>query len=298
MSQKLSDSLAVPANSTATATATAPVAALGATVDPAGTVALCARDVFYEVPGKVILNGVSLDIRAGRVIALVGPNGAGKSTLLSVLAGDETPTSGRVIIDGSDLKSHKLAHLARKRAVLLQEQKLSFPFQVFDVVLMGRAPWRGMPEEDNDEIVVASAIKVAEVAHLTNRLFPTLSGGEKARVSFARVLSQQTKILMLDEPTAALDIRHQEAVLAHARVEAAAGAAVVVVLHDLSLAAAYADEVVVLMDGEIKGHGTPKDVFTSELLTEVYRHPIDVVAHPTTGEIIVLPVRNRGLEKP
>ncbi len=290
MSQKLTNLGAVPA----TAPVTAPVAALGAALGTAGTVVLFAHEVFYEVPGKVILNGVSLEIRVGQVIALVGPNGAGKSTLLSVLAGDETPTSGRVVIDGNDLKSHKLAHLARKRAVLLQEQKLSFPFQVFDVVLMGRAPWRGLPEEDNDEIVVASAIEVAEVAHLTNRLFPTLSGGEKARVSFARVLSQQTKILMLDEPTAALDIRHQEAVLAHARVEAAAGAAVVVVLHDLSLAAAYADEVVVLMDGEIKGHGTPEEVFTSDLLTEVYRHPIDVVAHPTTGEIIVLPVRNRG----
>ncbi|XBH22068.1 heme ABC transporter ATP-binding protein [Jonesiaceae bacterium BS-20] len=255
------------------------------------TVALEAKNVVFEVPGKTILDGVSVAIKHGTVVALVGPNGAGKSTLLSVLAGDESPSAGEVYLDGKHLTDHKLAHLARKRAVLLQEQKLSFPFQVFDVVLMGRAPWRGLPQEDQDEVVVANAIEVGEVAHLTTRLFPTLSGGEKARVSFARVLSQQTKIIMLDEPTAALDIRHQEAVLAHARVEAAAGAAVVVVLHDLSLAAAYADEVVVLQDGHIAGAGSPREVFTTELLTEVYRYPIEVLDHPVTGELIVLPVR-------
>lgn len=257
----------------------------------AATVALEAKNIVFEVPEKTILDGVSVVINHGTVVALVGPNGAGKSTLLSVLAGDESPTTGQVYLDGKRLHDHKLAHLARKRAVLLQEQKLSFPFQVIDVVLMGRAPWRGRPEEDQDETVVANAIDVGEVAHLTTRMFPTLSGGEKARVSFARVLAQQTKIIMLDEPTAALDIRHQEAVLAHARVEAANGAAVVVVLHDLSLAAAYADQVVVLQEGRIAGAGTPREVFTSELLTDVYRYPIDVIDHPSTGELIVLPVR-------
>ena len=254
-------------------------------------VALAARDVTYAVPGKVIVDGVSLEIRAGTVVALVGPNGAGKSTLLSLLAGDERPTSGSVLLDGADLHGQRLTHLARKRAVLLQEQKLSFPFAVLGVVRMGRAPWRGRPEEDNDDRVVDQSIETAEVGHLTDRLFPTLSGGEKARVSFARVLAQQTAILMLDEPTAALDIRHQEAVLGHARLAAQAGAAVVVVLHDLSLAAAYADEVVVLADGKLRGHGHPREVFTSELLTAVYRHPIEVLTHPTTGALMVMPVR-------
>lgn len=254
--------------------------------------ALEAVDVVYQVPGKTILDGVTLTIKAGKVLALLGPNGAGKSTLLSLLAGDETPTSGQINMAGRPLGDHKLAHLARTRAVMTQEQKLSFPFPVQDVVEMGRAPWRGLPQEDQDDHLVSRALALAEVDHLRPRLFPTLSGGEKARVSFARVLAQDTEILMLDEPTAALDIRHQEAVLAQARLEADRGAAVVVVLHDLTLAAAYASEIVILKDGKIAGQGTPRAVLTPDLLSRVYRHTIDVFDHPVTGDLVVLPLRN------
>jgi iron complex transport system ATP-binding protein len=138
-------------------------------------------------------------------------------------------------------------------------------------------------------------MEVAEVTHLAPRLFPTLSGGEKGRASFARVLAQGTRVLLLDEPTAALDIRHQEAVLVQARDQAAAGDAVVVVLHDLTLAAAYSDVVAVLDAGRLRGYGAPREVLTSELLTEVYRYPIDVLEHPVRGELVVLPVRERAV---
>ena len=250
----------------------------------------CGVSVAFD--GTPIVTDVDFELHAGQVLALVGPNGAGKSTLLAVLAGDITPDAGTVLLQGEDLHRLKLAELARQRAVLLQEQRLSFPFSVHDVVAMGRAPWRGRPEEDADDAVVAQSLEIGDVAHLAPRLFPTLSGGEKGRASFARVLAQQTRVIMLDEPTAALDIRHQEAVLAQARSQAAAGDAVVVVLHDLSLAAAYADEVAVLDGGRLRGHGAPRDVFTSALLSEVYRHPIEVFDHPLTGDLIILPVRS------
>lgn len=252
---------------------------------------LSVEGLTYEVPGKRILDNVNLEFTGGKIVALVGPNGAGKSTLLGAIAGDCPPTSGRICINGQDIASIKLVDLARLRAVLVQENKLSFPFTVNDVVEMGRAPWKGTPEEDHDERIVNHAIDIADVGHLRTRNFQSLSGGEKARVAFARTLSQKTAILMLDEPTAALDIKHQEAVLKQARAEALSGKIVVVVLHDLTLAASYADEVIVLSQGSVCAQGAPSDVMTSERLTEIYSYPISVFGHPQTGELIVLPQR-------
>lgn len=266
-----------------------PDAATPASAMPAPV--LQARGVSVVFDGTPIVTDVDFELHAGQVLALVGPNGAGKSTLLSVLAGDIEPAAGTVLLQGEDLHGLKLAELARRRAVLLQEQRLSFPFTVGEVVAMGRTPWRGRPEAGDDDAIVAQSLEIGDVTHLAHRLYPTLSGGEKGRASFARVLAQQTRVLMLDEPTAALDIRHQEAVLARARTQAEAGDAVVVVLHDLSLAAAYADEVAVLDGGRMRGHGAPREVFTSALLSEVYRYPIEVFDHPVTGDLIILPVR-------
>lgn len=254
-------------------------------------VRVSARDVAFAVEGAVLLDGVDLDVRAGEVLAVVGPNGAGKSTLLGVLAGDLAPTRGEVRYAGADVRRLKVGDLARLRGVLLQEHTLSFPFPVVDVVRMGRSPWRGTPLEDDDDRAVADALAEAEVAHLADRRFPSLSGGEKGRVAFARARAQATPVLLLDEPTAALDIRHQELLLERARDRARAGDAVVAVLHDLSLAAAYADRVAVLARGQVRGIGAPRDVLTSALLTEVYRYPVEVLPHPRTGAPLVLPDR-------
>jgi iron complex transport system ATP-binding protein len=254
-------------------------------------VRVSARDVAFAVEGAVLLDGVDLDVRAGEVLAVVGPNGAGKSTLLGVLAGDLAPTRGEVRYAGADVRRLKVGDLARLRGVLLQEHTLSFPFPVVDVVRMGRSPWRGTPLEDDDDRAVADALAEAEVGHLSARRFPSLSGGEKARVAFARARAQATPVLLLDEPTAALDVRHQELLLERARDRARAGDAVVAVLHDLSLAAAYADRVAVLARGRVRGIGAPRDVLTSALLTEVYRYPVEVLPHPRTGAPLVLPDR-------
>lgn len=250
-----------------------------------------ARGIGVVYDGHPILAGVDIDIRPGELVALVGPNGAGKSTLLGVLSGDVVPTTGSVRLDDRDLGAYPARELARRRAVQLQKQGLAFGFRVEEVVRMGRSPWHRTPQEDADDRVVAESMALADVTDLALRLYPTLSGGEQARASFARLLAQATPVLMLDEPTAALDIRHQEALLEVARDAARGGAAVVVVLHDLSLAAAYADRVCVLSHGSVRADGPPAEVLTSELLTEVYAHPVDIVEHG--GHLLVVPVRTR-----
>jgi iron complex transport system ATP-binding protein len=238
-----------------------------------------------------ILRDVDLDVRPGELLVLVGPNGAGKSTLLGVLAGDVALTRGKALLDGEPIGSRRAGELSRRRSVLLQEHRLSFPFTVAEVVAMGRAPWHGRDESDSDEAVVADAMRRTDVERLATRKFPTLSGGEKGRTSFARVMAQEAPIVLLDEPTAALDIAHQEALLTEARRLAREGHSVVAVLHDLSLAAAYADRVCILAGGRVRADGAPGDVLRPDLLSDVYGHPVDVFTHPRTGDLIVTPLR-------
>lgn len=257
-----------------------------------GELVIEAQGVHVVRGSRSLLADVSLRLHAGEVLALLGPNGAGKSTLLSLLSGDVHPDHGRVEFDGRDIREWSLTALARRRSVLLQDNQLLFPFTVHQVVEMGRAPWRRTPLEDEDNAAIAEAITAADIGHLGNRRVPSLSGGERARVAFARVMAGRTGVLMLDEPTAALDLGHQEAVLRLARDRAAAGDAVLVVLHDLNLAAAYADRVALLREGQIFACGSPEEVLTAETVSEVYRTPVEVIAHPTSGHGIVVPIRD------
>jgi iron complex transport system ATP-binding protein len=250
---------------------------------------ISARDVSVTIDGHAILSDVSIDIVAGEVLALVGPNGAGKSTLLSVLGGDVRAGSGVVLVDGRDIRSYRHLELARLRSVLTQENQVSFPFTVAEVVAMGRSPWARTASADDDELAIAEALEAADVRHLVDRRYTSLSGGEKARVSLARVLAQRAGTVFLDEPTAALDLRHQEEVMACARTLAAAGVAVVVVLHDLSLAAAYADRVALIARGSLRAVGTPAEVITADIVEEVYGLPVQILQQ--SGRPIVLPVR-------
>nr|WP_063052950.1 heme ABC transporter ATP-binding protein [Nocardia arthritidis] len=238
-----------------------------------------------------VLDGIDFEVVAGQVVALVGPNGAGKSTLLAALAGELAPGAGAVELDGRPLAHWTPLDMARRRAVLPQTHTVGFPFTAREVVAMGRAPWVRTERRELDEEQIAAAMAATDVEHLATRSFPTLSGGERARVALARVLAQDTATLLLDEPTAALDLGHQEAVLRLAAARAADGAAVVVVLHDLGIAAAYADRVAVLDAGRIAADGPPRVVLTTELLTRVYQHPVEVLDHPVTGAQLVLPVR-------
>ena len=249
--------------------------------------------VSVELDGRPVLTDVSLSVSPGEVLALVGPNGAGKSTLLSVLSGERAPTSGLVEVSvdgvGRDIQTFSALELARIRSVLTQDNALSFPFRVGDVIAMGRAPWTRTAEIGRDAEVIASSAELADVVHLADRRFTELSGGERARVSLARVLAQDTPVVFLDEPTAALDLRHQEDVLRIARSLAAAGRAVVVVVHDLSLAGAVADRVALLSAGSLVALGTPASVLTAPAISDVYGLAVRVVE--IDGRPLIVPER-------
>ncbi|MBO7938357.1 heme ABC transporter ATP-binding protein [Streptomyces sp. S9] len=255
-----------------------------------GEVVAEADGVWVRLGGRDVLCGVDVRVRAGEVLALVGPNGAGKSTLLAALAADLPAAAGTVRIHGRPAAGWSAPELALRRAVLPQAAVLSFPFTVADVVRMGRAPHDSSPAED--EAVIAEAMAATEVTRFAARPFSALSGGERARVALARVLAQRAPLLLLDEPTAALDLKHQELVLRLCRERAREGDAVVVVLHDLGLAAAYAHRVAVLHEGRVAADGPPAEVFTGRLLSEVYDQPVEVLPHPRTGALLVTPERD------
>ncbi len=251
------------------------------------TAVLDCRDLGYRADRRWLVSEVTLAVGAGEVLAIAGPNGAGKSTLLGLLSGDLRPTTGEVHLCGRDLTSYRPPELARMRAVLPQTSVLQFAFTVRQVVEMGRAPWAKKPTAD-DERAITDAMAATEVSGFAARSYLSLSGGEAARVCLARVLAQDTPVVLLDEPTASLDLRHQEIAMALARRLAGEGRAVVAVLHDLNLAAAHADRVAVMDAGHLAAIGSPEDVLTGDQLSTVYGHPVTVVAHPRRNCPLVL----------
>lgn len=244
------------------------------------------RDVTVSIEGRDLLHKVSMSCAPGTLTALVGPNGAGKSTLLSVVAGDREVDSGEVLLNGKEVNRYSVHALAQLRSVFPQGSVIRFGYTVEEVVAMGRA-FRDLPP-DQDEAAVLGALRTSEVEHMAFRNAQTLSGGEQARATFARVVAQATPVVLLDEPTAALDLRHQERVLATARGMAEAGATVVAVLHDLNLAAAFAHRVVLLSDGRIAGNGSPWDVLQQQIIETVYRQSVRILEHPVRGCPVVL----------
>lgn len=231
-----------------------------------------------------VLEDVSLDARAGRLLALVGPNGAGKSSLLAALAGVLAPTHGKVMLDGRPLAQWPARELARRRAMLSQKVQMGFGFSVCEVAMLGRSP-HAMHDSVEDRHAVEAALRSARVWHLRERNYLQLSGGEQRRVQLARVLAQTGMVageqpgwLLLDEPEAGLDIAHQHFMLRLARQLSRQGHGVIVVLHDLNLAARYADEIALLDNGRLLRHGTPQQTLDPELLSSVYGIPLQRAA--------------------
>jgi iron complex transport system ATP-binding protein len=193
-----------------------------------------------------------------------------------------------VLLDGRSIATMRPRRLALQRAVLPQQTVLQFAFRAHEVVMMGRNPHRdSSPAED--EAIVTRAMELTDTQQLAHRMYPTLSGGEQARISFARVLAQRTPVVLLDEPTGALDLRHQELVMVALRRLAVEGATVVAVLHDLNLAARYADRIGVMHGGRLVEVAATNEVLRPELLSAVYAHPVTVVPHPTADCLVVLP---------
>ena len=245
---------------------------------------------------KALLDDVSLNVCAGEVLAVVGPNGAGKSTLRKALCGDLRPSRGEVLMNGRPLADWSLMERARTRAVLPQDSTLNFPFTVFEVVLMGRTPHVRGAEGARDYEIAREALEAVEAGHLKERLYPTLSGGERQRAQLARVLAQiwephpdHARYLLLDEPTSNLDLSHQHSTLEIARRFAREGVGVLVVLHDLNLAALYADRIVMLKDGRAIASGTPAEVLTRETIKDTFAMPVLVIKHPGSDHPLVIP---------
>jgi len=236
--------------------------------------------VGMRIKSATLLDAVGLRVQPGETVAIVGPNGAGKSTLLRILSGDMTPTSGTVLLKGAPLRSYSAERLAGHRAVLSQHVSISFPFTVEEVVRMGAGE---MPRTKAQPLVDAILEEIGLNA-FRDRELPTLSGGEQQRAHFARVLLQLAVgeanygpgVLLLDEPTSSLDLRYQINLVETGRRRAQTGTAVVAILHDLNLAARFADRVIVLHRGRLAASGTPRETITSTMLHDVFEVDTDV----------------------
>jgi len=239
----------------------------------------------------LVLRSVNLEVAAGEVVALVGPNGAGKSTLIRVLSGVLPARGGQAQLDGADLLRLPPAQRARRVAVVPQMLQLPPGFTVSEIVLMGRTPHLPLwgSESQHDCEVTWAAMRRAHIEHLADRLVGELSGGEQQRVVLARALAQEPRVLLLDEPTSHLDLKHQVTVLELVRhLARTEHLAVLVTLHDLNQAALYADRVALMQRGEIVAHGPAAEVFTAERLSRVYDVNIAVSTHPSRGTPVVL----------
>ncbi|HEY5650879.1 MAG TPA: heme ABC transporter ATP-binding protein [Acidimicrobiia bacterium] len=248
--------------------------------------------VEVRIGEAVLLDGVSVTVSPGEVVAIVGPNGAGKSTLLSVMAGDSTPTAGRVEIDGDDVSGMTVDQLSRLRSMLSQDLPARIPLRIGELVELGRHPHRRDPGNSDlrDREAVRQAISAVELSGWEDRIVSTLSGGERLRAHLARVIAQDAPVVLLDEPTSALDVAHQEHVLRLCESLARSGRSVALVQHDLNAAARYADRVIVVDRGTIRADGPPAQVLTGDLLSDVYRQPMLVIDHPHRDCPLVLVV--------
>jgi iron complex transport system ATP-binding protein len=269
-----------------------------------------ARDVTVLASGNTLLRQATIAARPGRILVLIGPNGAGKSTLLRVLSGELAPTRGEALLDGRRLDTYPSAELARRRAVVPQASMLAFPFTVLEVAMLG-ATVPGFAASTTAATEAAlEALEAVGLSTLADRLYVHLSGGERQRVHIARALCQlsqpthragESRCLLLDEPTSNLDLAHQSLVLDAVRRQAERGCAVLAVMHDLNLAAALADDMVLLVRGQVAAAGPAAQVLQDGLLSAAYG--CEVFANRTPGRdrpfvlppAVFLPQRNIGV---
>lgn len=250
-----------------------------------GTPALAAEGVIYRYPGASAnaVDGITFAAGARSITALLGPNGSGKTTLLRLLVGGERPQAGHVSFAGRPLAEWDRRELARRLAVVTQLEHLPFPISVEDLVAMGRyphlGPWRAAGKADR--AAMEAAMHQCGVGDLRRRGFQTLSGGERQRVRIARALAQEPTVLVLDEPTASLDM-HYEMAIFHllAELRSSGGVTVVVVTHNVNLAARFADRLVLMKAGQVAVEGAPGDVLTAENVSPVFEWPVSVVVQP------------------
>jgi len=261
------------------------------TADPIVSVA----GVRFAYGARPALDDVSFTAREGEFVGLLGPNGAGKSTLIRLVAGLLAPGGGTVRLAGLDPHATPRRQVARVCALVPQEPRLDWPFTVREAVMMGRAAHQGLLALPGkyDVGAVEGALQACDLTHLADRRVDALSGGERRRVFFARALAQEPRVLLLDEPTAFLDLAHQVAAMEMARVAARGGLCVVAVLHDLNQAAAACDRLVVMGAGRIVAEGPPTEVLTAERVAQVWGVAVWRGENGVTGAPVVLPTGQR-----
>jgi iron complex transport system ATP-binding protein len=244
-------------------------------------------DLAVSVGGRLLIDGLSIDVGPGRCLGLVGPNGSGKSSLLKAIYRVLRLERGQVSIAGVDAASLSQRAFARALAVLAQEAPVEMELSVSDMVMLGRIPYQGVLSGASraDRDVAAAALRTVGAADLADREWSTLSGGEKQRVLLARALAQDGQVLVLDEPTNHLDVRHQFELL---RLVRGLGVTTLAALHDFNLAAEFCDEVVVLQQGKVVAAGSPADVLVDEVIHSVFGVHVDQVRHPRTGVLRLL----------
>ena len=257
---------------------------------PAARAAVSVSGVWAAYGERSVLSGLDLEVAAGSVVAIAGPNGVGKSTLLKLIAGAILPQRGMVRVDGRDVSRLSARERARLVAVVPQSPELPPGASALDVALMGRNPHLGLLswESEDDVEIALDAMRLTGAAEFADRPVDRLSGGERQRVAIAMALAQQTPILLLDEPTANLDLAYQPAIMRLMRDLAARGTTIVAAVHDLTLAAQFCDEIVLLSEGRRVAAGAPWDVLTEELIREVYDADALVLEHPKTGRPVVV----------
>lgn len=262
--------------------------------------AVSVNSVSAAYADQIVLNQLSFEVKTGECFILIGPNGSGKTTLMKIIAGLLRPVSGSVHIMGRRLRSYGRKDLARRMAFVPQQVPMDFPFRVQDVVLFGRSPHLGAfgIESDSDRALTVQAMDFTEVGHLANRRIDQLSGGERQRVFIARAICQEPEIILLDEPTAALDISHQLRVMdLMEKMKQEKKITTIMVSHDVNLAAMYADTLMLLHKGKIIHWGSPDEVLTYSTLEAAYGCPLLVDQSPLGPMPRVTPVPGRYIRK-
>lgn len=244
-----------------------------------------AKRLSYSINGKPLLKQFSLDVFPGELVVVLGRNGTGKSTFLNLATGELKPSAGTIDVFARPLEEQSTKVLATRRAVLAQATALAFDYSVLDVVLLGRLPHQRTASVDEDRTIALDCLSKVEMSEYRDRGYLSLSGGEQQRVHLARVLAQiqgqgGERLLFLDEPTNNLDLRHQHQTLRLVKELTQCGAGAVAVLHDLNLAAQYADRVVLLKNGAMLVCGTPDEVLTEANIHSAYDFPVTVGRHP------------------
>ena len=248
------------------------------------------KGVSASVGERILLEGIEFEVSRGEVVGLVGRNGVGKTTLMRIASAIQLPSSGLVRVEGVDIDTFTRRALARRIALVPQDLHVPFPFRVGELVLMGRAPHQPLLglESEADQTLALEALDRLGIRDLVDREITTLSGGERQLVLFARALVQEPDLLLLDEPTAFLDLRHRVDVLREVRAFAKSGRGALVVSHDLSLACRTCDRIVLLGEGGIVAEGRPGEVMTPETLRRAFEIEAEIFSAPD-GQLVIVP---------